>query len=139
MGDNANVLEGGGSVSSALEQTFSLQLQALGCPGAHREHQFHPERRWRFDFAWPTYKIAVELEGGTWTGGRHVRGAGFAADCAKYNAAALLGWRVLRYTAASIDDWSAAKQVAETLRKEARGTGGTGVRGGYVEVGDDSH
>ena len=107
---------------SALESTFSLQLQALGVlPGAHREYQFHPGRRWRFDYAWPDRMLGVEIEGGTWTRGRHTRGKGFEADCEKYNAATLLGWRVLRYTAASVDDWSAAKEVGEVLRMDARG------------------
>src|SRR5687768_16750315 len=31
-----------------------------------------PARRWRFDFAWPELKVAVECDGGTFTGGRHV-------------------------------------------------------------------
>jgi hypothetical protein len=55
-------------------------------------------RRWRFDFAWPEQLVAVELEGGIWTGGAHTRGKHYQSDCEKYNAAALRGWRVLRYT-----------------------------------------
>lgn len=62
------------------------------------EYRFHPHRRWRFDYAWPIYRVAVEIEGGVWTQGRHTRGAGYLADLAKYNSAALLGWLVLRYT-----------------------------------------
>ena len=62
------------------------------------EYRFHPKRRWRFDFANPEYKVAIEFEGGIWTGGRHTRGTGYKNDCDKYNAAQLLGWRVLRYT-----------------------------------------
>ena len=52
-------------------------------------------RLWRFDFAWPALRIAVEIHGGTHSGGRHSRGAGMAADFAKHNAATLAGWRVL--------------------------------------------
>jgi len=55
-------------------------------------------RRWRFDFAWPDWKLAVEIEGGVFAHGRHTRGKGYEADCEKYNAAAVLGWTVLRYT-----------------------------------------
>ena len=62
------------------------------------EHRFHPTRRWRFDRAWLREQVAVELEGGVFSGGRHVRGKGFEADCAKYNAAVQNGWRVLRFT-----------------------------------------
>lgn len=64
------------------------------CP----EYQFHPTRGWRFDYAWVAHKIAVEIDGGAWTSGRHTRGAGFIEDQRKRNAAAKLGWRVLHYT-----------------------------------------
>jgi hypothetical protein len=63
-----------------------------------REHRFHESRRWRVDFAWPEQKVAVEIEGGVFSGGRHTRGAGFVADCDKYNALAAAGWRLFRFT-----------------------------------------
>lgn len=63
-----------------------------------REHRFYQPRKWRFDYAIPQYKIAIEVEGGVWTGGRHTRPAGFLNDMQKYNTAALLGWRVFRCT-----------------------------------------
>ena len=78
--------------------TIETQLAASGWPPAQREYRFHPKRRWRFDFAWPDQKVALEYEGGTWTGGAHVRGRHYASDCEKYNAATLLGWRVFRVT-----------------------------------------
>lgn len=79
-----------------LEAIFSIQIRAIKLPEAQREYQFHPKRKWKFDFAWPHCKIAVEIEGGTYTNGRHVRPEGFRRDCEKYNAAALLGWQVYR-------------------------------------------
>lgn len=68
------------------------------CSGWQAEYQFHPQRKWRADFAHPTHKIIIEIEGGAFSSGRHVRGRGFLADMEKYNTAVLLGWRVLRYT-----------------------------------------
>lgn len=62
-----------------------------------REHRFHPPRRFRFDFAIVEHKIAIEHDGGVWSGGRHVRGKGFLRDLEKLNLAVLDGWRVLRY------------------------------------------
>lgn len=53
---------------------------------------------WRFDFLWRDARVAVEIEGGTHSGGRHVTGTGYAEDCRKYNAAALAGFMVLRFT-----------------------------------------
>lgn len=61
-----------------------------------KEFQFHPTRRWRFDYAIPSHKIALEVEGGVFSKGRHTRGAGFIGDIEKYNEAARLGWRVVR-------------------------------------------
>ena len=63
-----------------------------------KEYRFYKQRKWRFDYALPLYKIAVEVEGGVWTQGRHVRPKGFLSDMQKYNTAALLGWRVFRTT-----------------------------------------
>jgi len=76
--------------------TFLAFCASMGLPPPVPEHRFHPERRWRFDYAWPDSKIALEVEGGTWIGGRHSTGAGMQADMAKYNEAAALGWRLIR-------------------------------------------
>jgi hypothetical protein len=70
--------------------------QAKGIPAPVLEHVFALPRKWRFDVAWLNEKIALEIEGGTFAGGRHTRGAGFRADMEKYNRAVLLGWRVVR-------------------------------------------
>lgn len=79
------------------------------------EHRFHGTRRWRFDFAWVAQRLAVEVEGGAFSGGRHTRGLGFVADCHKYNAAVLAGWRVLRYVPRA--NWlpEAVKEITEAL------------------------
>ena len=88
--------------------TVIRQIQLSGdrawLPDPVTEHRFHDTRKWRFDFAWPDVNTAVEVEGGTWSGGRHTRGAGFANDCEKYNEATRLGWRVYRFTSDMIDD-----------------------------------
>jgi very-short-patch-repair endonuclease len=63
-----------------------------------KEYKFHPVRRWRFDYAIPEYKIALEVEGGVWSGGRHISPKGFLGDMEKYNTATLMGWRLFRTT-----------------------------------------
>ena len=73
-------------------------LAAYGIPLCEEEYRLHPTRRWRFDYAWPDHKIALEVEGGVFTRGRHTRGKGFLGDIAKYNEATRLGWRVFRCT-----------------------------------------
>jgi len=70
------------------------------------EHKFHPERRWRFDWACQSLRLAIEIEGVTHGGhgvGRHQRAEGYARDCEKYNAALECGWAVLRYTQRQVE------------------------------------
>lgn len=81
---------------SVLENRFAFYWRALGGPKLEREFLFHPTRKWRFDFADPKSKVAIEVEGGIYTGGRHTKPLGFIEDCEKYNEAAFLGWRVFR-------------------------------------------
>jgi len=88
---------------SILEETILNRIRWAGIKLPEREYRFHPKRLWRFDFAWPESRIAVEAEGGIFVSGRHNRPSGMANDCEKYNAAALLGWKVLRYTKLNLD------------------------------------
>ena len=104
---------------SELEQEFEFQLKLFEFPKWETEYMFAKEdmgRRWRFDFAWPDYKIALEIEGGVFSGGRHVRGKGFTADCEKYSAAACLGWAVLRVTAKHIADGDAIEWLDQLYK-----------------------
>ncbi len=75
---------------------FTSWCATAGLPVPVSEYKFHPTRKWRFDYAWPELKIALEVEGGVWSGGRHTSGKGFTADMEKYNAAVASGWAVLR-------------------------------------------
>lgn len=75
---------------------FPRACAASGLPPPIAEYRFDAPRRWRFDWAWPECRVALEVEGGVWSGGRHTRGGGFLGDMEKYNRAAELGWRVFR-------------------------------------------
>lgn len=79
---------------SQLVTEFLNIWKSLGGPELTPEARFHPVRRWRFDFAHEPTKIAVEINGGVWVNGRHVRGGGYLRDREKINAATALGWRV---------------------------------------------
>jgi very-short-patch-repair endonuclease len=97
---------------SAGEETFALHLRGeRSFPKWEREFTFHSDRKFRFDFAFPDRKVAVEIEGGTWSGGRHSRGSGFSEDTVKYNAAAVLGWRVFRFTTEQVLGGSAIQTM----------------------------
>lgn len=106
---------------SRLELVFEQQLIDAGI-FCEREYRFDAKRKWRFDFAWPSVKFAVEIEGGVFSSGRHTRGVGFSADLEKYNAAARQGWRVFRYTSKHIANNEAIREVFEALGLLAWGT-----------------
>lgn len=99
------------------EAMFAAQINIERLPEPARELRFHPSRRWRFDFAWPDRMLAFEIEGGTWTGGRHVTGQGFQADCLKYAEAMRLGWKVYRVTTAMVSDGSALRYLMAEIYK----------------------
>ena len=109
---------------SDAETLLAVQLEQAGIP-FEREYRFAPPRRWRADFmfgpnfAWPVRgRYLVEIDGGSWVAGRHTRGKGFEADLEKLNAAALLGYRVLRFTPAMVDDGRALAVIQQALGLE---------------------
>lgn len=73
---------------------------------------------WRFDFALLDERIAIEVEGGGWTGGRHTRGKGFEDDLRKYDAAISLGWKVYRCSPAMIKEGQAIKTIKTLIAME---------------------
>ena len=98
---------------SDLEDLLAQQMQFVGLPTPEREYRFAPPRRYRADFAYPEQKILIEVEGGTWTGGRHSRGQGFENDCLKYNLAVEFGWRVMRFTGDMIKSGLAIRTIEQ--------------------------
>ena len=103
-----------------LAPGFLLQVRTLGLPAPSRELVFHPSRAWRFDFAWPDQRVAVEIEGvvygrGGQLGGRHVHATGFREDTVKYGEAFRLGWTILRVLPEQITSGLAAEWLAGRL------------------------
>jgi very-short-patch-repair endonuclease len=105
--------------SSTLESTFDYwwRILAADLVVPVEEHYFAKPRRFRFDRAFLVERVAVELEGGTWGKSRHTSGSGYARDCAKYNLATAMGWRVLRYTTDMLTNDPAAcvEQIRQVL------------------------
>lgn len=97
------------------DPVFLALLRRFGLPEPTPELRFHPKRRWRFDYAWEPSKVALEVEGGVWTRGRHTRGSGFLKDMKKYNEAARLGWRVVRTTPEKLRGMETIELVADLL------------------------
>ncbi|MCI0656859.1 MAG: hypothetical protein L0170_07285 [Acidobacteria bacterium] len=100
---------------SPLERLLESQLSRLGIAFVPELEFAKPFRKWRFDFAFPEYHVAVEVHGGTWSGGRHTRGAGFEADCQKHNGAIMHGWLPLKFTARMVKDGTAISTIVHVL------------------------
>jgi hypothetical protein len=77
---------------------FAAICERRGLPRPVFEHRFAPPRRWAFDYAFIDAKVALEVEGGLWVRGAHMRGKHALSDMAKYNRAVELGWKVVRCT-----------------------------------------
>jgi hypothetical protein len=59
--------------------------------------------------------LAVEVQGGIWTRGRHARGSGLVKEHEKLNAAAALGWRVLYCTPQQVGTLKFARTIQQAL------------------------
>lgn len=80
-----------------------------------KELRFYPERRWRFDYAFPALKVAIEIDGAVWAQGRHNRPAGYLADMEKLNTAVSMGWLVLRFSTDERFFLSTRQLISDTL------------------------
>jgi very-short-patch-repair endonuclease len=102
---------------SKPEALFALQIRCEGLQTPEREFRFAATRRFRFDFAWPLQSLAVEIDGGIWSRGRHTRGAGVERDMDKLNLAAVLGWRVLRFSPRHVTSGEAIRLLSQLLKE----------------------
>lgn len=79
-----------------------------------KEWKFCDGRGWRFDWAIPSVKIAIEYEGGIFMAkSGHTNVDGMLKDSEKYNRAVVLGWRVIRITA--LNYTTVLKQLNELI------------------------
>ena len=79
-----------------MTDAFTLLIKSQFGLTCIKEYKFYPTRKWRFDYSIVELKIAIEVEGGVYTQGRHTRGKGFVNDMEKYNNAACEGWLLIR-------------------------------------------
>jgi len=100
---------------SALEALLALQIRACGLEPPVRQAQLIPSRRFRCDFAWEPERLIVEVEGGEWIRGAHVRPARFSRDCVKYAELAIRGWRLIRVTGSQVRSGQALRWIERAL------------------------
>ena len=106
------------------EAMLALHLRAAGIH-AIPEFQFHPARKFRADFALPESMLLIEVDGGNRMAvigkngkavavGRHTQDA----DLEKLNEAAILGWRVMRFSPAMVKSGKALQTIERFLLKK---------------------
>ena len=104
----------GAKVESIGESLLAMQLKALKIE-FEQEFKFHAKRKWRADFHITGKKLLVEVEGGIWSGGRHTRGKGYLGDMEKYNAATVMGYRVIRFSTEQVKSGLAIEQIEKMV------------------------
>ena len=92
-----------------------LQMHAAGLPKPETEYRFHPDRKWRADLALMDHRLLIEVDGGVYVKGRHVRGEAFEKDRERDAWAMIAGWRVLRVTPRQVKDGKALGWIQKIL------------------------
>lgn len=82
-------------MNKTTDLTFLKRLLESEGYTVELEYRFHPTRKWRYDLAIPAQMLALEVQGGLFNHGSHVRGAHLLREYEKLNEAAILGWRVM--------------------------------------------
>lgn len=103
------------------EEELLFHIKAARLPMPEREKEFYPPRKWRADFAWEIpAKLIVEIDGGMHVngGGRHNRADGFEKDCEKLAMAAVLGYRVMRFTPRQVTSGMALSMIEAILKPQ---------------------
>ncbi len=107
---------------SSQEESFHKAWEEYGFPGSDlaREYVFSESRNWRFDFAWPSLKVAVEVNGFR----DHGTIRGMIRDAEKTRDAIFAGWLVIPFTSGCISSqekrYDAVLFVCDILSKRAQ-------------------
>mgnify|MGYP002624683851 CR=1 FL=1 len=78
------------------------------------EYKFDFNRQWRLDFAWPSIKLGVEIDG---FGYGHQAQQNIASSHEKQNAAVEQGWKVLRYTSTQLGSYQKVRDSVEQVQR----------------------
>ena len=121
---------------SEVEDELNYQIKAIGLPAPERQAKIIPCRRFAFDFVWSEFRLAVDVQGGTWkpnTG--HSSGTGIERDCEKLNLAILNGWRVLFVTTGMVNSGMALRYIEDAIKASpAGGKETSGIVSGYCGI-----
>lgn len=102
------------------EDDFEFQVKAHRLPPIVRKFLFAKQplgRKWESDFAYPQWKLLIEIDGGVWRrgGGAHSHPSNIERDIEKGNDAALLGYHLLRFTSGQVRSGEAVAFLIRVL------------------------
>ncbi|GAH64225.1 unnamed protein product, partial [marine sediment metagenome] len=72
------------------ELWFETRWKQIGGHDYESQYRYHPTRKWRADYAFPSVKILLEIDGG----GHKMYWKVYRNDVEKMNAALFMGWQV---------------------------------------------
>lgn len=103
---------------SAIARGFFLRWSTIPhAPPLVPEYRFC-DRRWRFDFAHPETKLAIEIDGGIWRGRKGAHGGqGAIRDREKDFEATMLGWTVIRLTPEMAKDRALLERIMAWIER----------------------
>lgn len=100
---------------SKPEALLAWQIRVSNLPTPERNYKAIKGRKLEFDFSWPAYKLAIEVQGGVWKKGGHSSGVGINRDCEKSCLAQLAGWRLLPVTPEMIRSGKVVLWITEMM------------------------
>lgn len=104
--------------NSSWEDYYHVQLVEAKLPLPVKEYKFLKNRKFRFDFAWPEVKLAVEIDGNVYQTSRHTSGTGYTRDCEKFALAAIEGYRVVRATTGQVSSGQLIEWTKEYFNRQ---------------------
>jgi len=90
-------------------------------------HFARPARAWRSDVAWPRVRVALEIQGGNWNGGRHCRPSAMQAEYDKQNGYSSRSWLCFYADWAQMRRPELVDMIAETIQRR---------KGAYTDDGE---
>lgn len=114
-------------IRELIKRSFAEEISCRTGVNHEYEYRFAADagRRWRSDIAFPSVKVAIEIDGGLWTYGRHNRAASMLGDMEKGNAYAERGWVVFHCPWEWIDGGKRDKsfELVEQIAAAIKGRG----------------
>lgn len=105
------------------DRAFLFQCKVMGLPPIFAQWRFtnskHPNtaaRKWRCDFVFQDFKTMVEIDGGIWIKGAHGHPQDIIRNMTKGNDAILLGFMVLHFTPAEVQNGHALAFTEKVLK-----------------------